>query len=144
MSNTNDNAVLNLFQVVNKQKEEVKLAEKAYKRWNTNCSFKLFGSSPVNIQTANEQTIVKALAELLTFSQNIEKAYELLGVTVDNRHDGYSVDEWIEDFKKRIATIHFQKKKEKLQELEKRLNGILSTEQRREMELKAIMADLDV
>ena len=52
--------------------------------------------------------------------------------------------EWIEDFKKRIATIHFQKKKEKLQELEKRLNGILSTEQRREMELKAIMADLDV
>lgn len=136
---TIDKKIDELFAVVKKQKAEVEKVEKASKRsWNTNCSFKLYASSPLNIQTAQEDTIVKALAELISFEEKFDKANEILGLSKEFKHDGYSVEDWTEDFKKRIATIQLKAKKEKLKDLESRLNGIVSPEQRRQMELDAI------
>ena len=63
MSDKNiDKKIEELFAVVKAQKIEVEKAEKESKRsWNTNCSFKLYGSTPVNLQTASEDNIFKSL-----------------------------------------------------------------------------------
>jgi hypothetical protein len=55
---------------------------------------------------------------------------------------GYLISDWIDDFKKRIATIQLKEKKEKLKSLEVRLHAIISPEKKRQMELDAIMKDL--
>lgn len=138
-----DKKIDELFAVVKAQKVEVEKAEKESKRsWNTNCSFKLYGPTPVNLQTATEDMIFKSLTELLSFKGNAEEAIEILGLKKEIKHDGYSVGEWIEDFQKRIATIQLKMKKEKLKTLEDRLTSIVSPEQKREMELAAIMKEM--
>ncbi len=144
MSDKNiDKKIEELFAVVKAQKIEVEKAEKESKRsWNTNCSFKLYGNTPVNLQTASEDNVFKSLTELLTFKNTAEEALEILGLKKEIKHDGYSFNEWVEDFQKRIATIQLKAKKEKLKTLEDRLTSIVSPEQKRQMELEAIMKDL--
>ncbi len=144
MSDKNiDKKIEELFAVVKAQKIEVEKAEKESKRsWNTNCSFKLYGTTPVNLQTASEDNVFKSLTELLTFKNTAEEALEILGLKKEIKHDGYSFNEWVEDFQKRIATIQLKAKKEKLKTLEDRLTSIVSPEQKRQMELEAIMKDL--
>lgn len=143
MTNTIDKQIEELLIVVQTQKIEVEKAEKESKRsWKTNCSFKLLSSSPVNIQTVSDDAIVQALSELLMFHSNAQEANKILGLNKEIKHDGYTIDEWIEDFQKRIAILQLKAKKEKLKTLETRLNSIVSPEQKREMELAAIMKDL--
>lgn len=138
-----DKKIEELFSIVKAQKLEVEKAEKESKRnWNTNASFKLWGTSPITLQTANEDLILKALTELLTLKNTSEEALEILGLKKEIKHDGYTVNEWIEDFQKRIATIHLKAKKEKLKTLEDRLTSIVSPEQKRQMELESIMKEL--
>lgn len=139
-----DKKIEELFAVVKAQKVQVEKAEKESKRsWNTNCSFKLYTPNPVNLQTASEDMIFKSLTELLSFKGNAEEALEILGLKKEIRHDGYFIEEWIEDFQKRIATIQLKAQKEKLKTLEDRLTSIVSPEQKREMELAAIMKEMD-
>lgn len=138
-----DKKIEELFSVVKAQKVEVEKAEKESKRsWNTNGSFKLYAATPVNLMTATEEMVFKALTELLTFKNSSEEALEILGLKKEIKHDGYTVGDWIEDFQKRIATIQLKAKKEKLKTLEDRLTSIVSPEQKRQMELEAIMKDL--
>ncbi len=138
-----DKKIEELFTVVQMQKQEVEKAEKETKRgWNTNCSFKLYSSTPVNLMTANEDSIIKACAELLTWKDSMTKALDILGLKKSFSHDGYTVEQWLEDFQKRVATIHLKEKKDKLKKLEERLTSIVSPEQKRQMELQSIMKDL--
>lgn len=139
-----DGQITKLFEVVKKQKEEVEKAEKSSKQsWFTNCSFKTMTGSPVNIQVAQVDTVIKCMADLLIQSESYLGACKLLGVSKEFRHDGYSVEDWTSDFKKRIAVVELSLKKAKLKELESRLYGIVSPEQKREMELKLIMQDVE-
>lgn len=145
MSNVNiDRKIEELFVVVKNQKAEVEKAEKESKRsWNTNLSFLLYGVNPINISTSNEEVIFKALTELLSFKNNAEEANKILGLNKEVKHNGYTVKEWIEDFQKRISTIQLKAKKEKLKVVEERLSSIVSPEQKRQMELDAIIKDLE-
>lgn len=138
-----DKKIEELFVVVKAQKVEVEKAEKESKRnWNTNGSFKLYSASPINLQTSTEDMIFKALTELLSFKGNAEEALEILGLKKEIKHDGYSIGDWIEDFQKRIATIQLKAKKEKFKTLEDRLISIVSPEQKRQMELEAIIKEM--
>jgi hypothetical protein len=51
---------------------------------------------------------------------------------------GFSYEDWSSDFQTRINKININKKKEELQNLETRLNSLISPELRRELELKEI------
>lgn len=66
-----------------------------------------------------------------------------MGLKTEFKHDGYTIDQWIDDFKKRIVIIHLAAKKDELKKLEERLSAIVSPEQRRQMELEAIMKGLE-
>lgn len=144
MTDVVDAKIMELFDVLNKQKAEVEAAVAETKKpWKTNCAYhKDIDAPPINIQTASEKMITMLLAELLMVEQYYVKAAEILGSNPDIPST-YRMDAWIEDFKKRIAIINLKAKKDKLADLESRLNKIVSPEQLREMELVAIAKSLE-
>jgi hypothetical protein len=147
MTTNIDSKITELFEVLNKKKLEVEAAEDtSKKKWLTNCSLpSIFGNTqPINIQTQTESALVELLADLLIHDEYLKKSAELLGCKSTNgAWGGFPIADWIEDFKTRAAKIQLASKKSELAQLEKRLDAIVSVEQRREMELKAIMESLE-
>ncbi len=146
MSTNIDDQINALFQVIKKQREAIKEFETtgAIKRgWATNCSYRGTLSETVNIQTASIDRCVQAVANLFSYCQALESANAILELTfTETKIDGFLPSDWIEDFKKRVAVIQLREKQEKLTSLEKRLNAIVSPEQRRALELAAIMSEM--
>jgi hypothetical protein len=141
---TIDDKIAQLFDVLTKQQEAVKEAEKETKApWKTNCAFLTASINPTNIQTASEVTLVKLHAEMFSIQSQRFRSAEILGCTTTEDWYGYSYDEWTHDFKKRIAIINLKAKKDNLAALEKRLDAIVSPEQRRALELSNIMKELE-
>ena len=139
-----DSKIVELIKIVEHQKNDVLNSEKESKRgWKTNCSLNIIGfPQPLNIQTASIDNVVKAYGMLLTVFSNTGDAAKYLDVQVPSTYDGYSLEDWVDDFKKRVAVIQLKTKKEKLNSLEDRLNGIVSPETRRQMELEIIMKEM--
>jgi hypothetical protein len=155
MSDT-DAQITALFKVVRTKQEEVAAAEKASKQsWKTNCTihvnseFVALGNGalsgvPINIQTASQDTIRNVVIRLLQIRDYSEKAEEILGLEKSTKHDGFTYDDWLTDCQKRITVLGLQAKKSSLASLEKRLDAIVSPDQRRAMELKAIAESLGI
>lgn len=151
MSTDTDTQIAALFKVVQKQQEEVAAAEKASKQsWKTNCTIH-FGlvagwanPQPINIQTANQDVIRYIVTQLLQIREYSDRANEILGLEKSGKYDGFEIEDWLTDCKKRITVLGLQAKKSNLASLEKRLDAIVSPEQRRAMELKAIAESLGV
>lgn len=139
-----DNKIVELIGVVKKQQAEVADAEKETKRgWKTNCSLNIVGfSQPLNLTVASLENILKAYGMLLTVTSNVAEAAKIIGVPAPTTYDGYPIDDWADDFKKRVAMIQIKEKKIKLNAVEERLNSIVSPEVRRQMELELIMKEL--
>ena len=146
MANEIDSKIVKLFDVLNEKKAEVDIAEQASsKKWVTNCSFPpVFGdnSRGINIQTQTQANLIGLLSDLLVRDQCTRKAAEIMGMEYDGKYGGYTVDEWVEDFKTRGAKIVLSARKAELAELHKRLDAIVSPEQKRELELEAITKSL--
>jgi len=140
-----DKQIKTLFDTLMKRKKSVDADETKIKRsWKTNCSFTRDGvAQPINIQVACEATILDVYSQMLMTRDYETKAAIILGLDVSSQVCGFELDDWVDDFKKRIASIHIKSKKRKLLELETRLEAIISPEQRREMELEAIMKELE-
>lgn len=143
---TIDQKINELFEVVKKQKAEVEAAEKESKQsWRTNCSISLpFGrdENPINLQTATQDKVKNIVIGLLKHKEYSAEAEQVLGLEQSTQYNGFSYDDWIADCKKRISVLNIRTKKDKLAVLEKRLNDIVSPEQKRQMELDSIMKDL--
>lgn len=150
MSDTIDTKITELFNVLKNKKAEVEAAEtESKKKWVTTCAFRpVFSTNgqPINIQTQQEDVLVDLLGELLIQDECATRAAKLLGNTTykGGTWCGFKIEDWIEDFKTRIAKIQLVDKKKQLADLEKRLNAIVSPEQRRVLEMEAIMKDLGV
>lgn len=141
-----DSKIGQLFAVLNKKKQQVESREKeANRKWKTNCSFTAPSGilNAVNIQTASQETLVLLLSDLLIKESFMSKACDELGVQYTGKWGSYSVSDWIEDMKTRIAKIQLVSEKNELAELETRLQAIVSPEQRRLMELEAIAKSLE-
>lgn len=140
--NSIDKKINDLFEVVRQKRADVEAAEKEVKKkWETNCSITLPispNTPPINIQTANEATVKLVVVELLKHREYVNKAESMLGLSTSEKYGSYEYGQWFDDCKKRVASISLLSKKESLLELEKRLNGIVSPEQKRAMELAEI------
>lgn len=142
-----DNKIIELLNIVTKQKQDVEELEKETKQsWKTNCSFPpvFGGTQPINIQVQTELAIIQLAADLLVQIDYLKKAADLLGANFDGKWGGFSFEDWITDFKKRIAVINIKVKKKHLDELEERLNAIVSPEQRRALEIAEIAKSLGI
>jgi hypothetical protein len=141
--NEQDKQVQALFDIVQKKKSDIAKAERP--SWETTCTFhKDPGSSASqNIQTITKlDELVSIMAFLMEKEFFFESANKELGTKVKFNWQGYTIDQWRSDIKTRINKVEITKKKKELEDLESRLNTIISPEVRRKMEIDAIAAEL--
>jgi len=82
--------------------------------------------------------LATALGFLISQEESFIKACEQLGVKGEFKWDGYSVNDWREDFLTRIRVIEYDKKKKVLDVTKAKLSSLVSEEARTEMELEDI------
>lgn len=137
---TIDEAVIDMLRKVTEKQEEIKKAQKR-PQWKTNCSIGTTDkiSGRVNIQTIRgERELLDIAAFLIWEREYKEKASYLLKIDYDGIYLNYPIADWIDDINTRINMLSIDKKKKELEELDKRVNKLVTSDQRRKMELKAL------
>jgi hypothetical protein len=134
-----DKAVQQLFEVVQKKKAEIAKAEKP--NWLTNCSFRYNkeSSNSTNIQVCSDvNELITILGFLIGKQNEFNLAKEVLGVTNTFNWVGFTLEEWTNDIRTRIDKIQITNKKKELEQLELRLDKLISPELKASMELDEI------
>jgi hypothetical protein len=136
-----DQAVLDLLVKVDKKKKEIEKA-KIRPSWKTSCTL---GRDPnstqdrTNIQTVREIRKLVELYAFLTQQQHLHIAAAAeLGVDYDGTWQNYPINDWKDDLKTRVSQLSIEKKQKELDDLDDRVNRLVSPEQRRVMELQAL------
>lgn len=140
-----DTTIQQLFVKLDERKKKVaELKAEIGKSWKTNGTFRLIGSSSTtNIQTASAETIEDCAMNLGMICFAKDSATEFLGRQVTPKIGGYIKEDWISDFKKRLATIEVREEESQLATLETRLNQVLSPEERRRIEVEILAKELN-
>ena len=142
MTDSIDQKIQELFDVVQTRRAALEKDEHATKaKWETTCSYPMLGSF-VNLQTADKNTIRQVAIHIKMQTYFGAQVDEELGLDKCSTVNGFTADAWLADCKKRLAAISSREKKRELDDLEARLDKIVSPEQRRAMELAAITASL--
>lgn len=134
-----DNIVQDLFKVVQTKKDEIAKAEKP--NWETNCAFGFYPetSQRINLQVISDVAdLVNILAFLIEKHKNFDAAQEILGTNLKFKWLGFTFDQWKSDIKTRLDKIQISMKKRELNELEARLDKLVSPELKQQMELEEI------
>lgn len=145
MSNKNDAMVLQLWEKVKAKKKEISAVEKP--KWRTSCTI---GRNPeivtdrINIQTVTDvRKLVDIYGFVMVQAAVWEDAVKELGVKLPFVWMGYSDEDWKSDIKARVSQVSLNEKRKELEALEQRLDGLISIEQRRELELAEIAKQLE-
>jgi hypothetical protein len=134
----NDDKIKQLLVKVEEQKAG--LGPKPRAHWETNGIFKYSDKSFFNLNTVqNFQQLVDALAFLLEKTLFQNSASEKLGVTGKAfEWNGYPIEDWQADFKKRIEIVNWQARKVQLDQTKKKLKSLISAETKTEMEIEEL------
>lgn len=141
-----DKKTLALIEEVRRRRKDIAESEKP--AFRTNCSFSYSEgkqSDTVNLHVERDlQTLIKIVGFISGKRQEYEYAVGALGIENAPAFtwNGYSAEDWTGDVKLRIGKIQVNAKRQKLAELESRLNQIVSPELRQQMELEAIAKEL--
>lgn len=135
-----DETTLKLIEEVTKRKKEISDAERP--NWKTNCSFQM-GDQHVNLHVAGKGVLIEVLSFLIGKMEHHCKAVALLDISVDFMWGGFKFDDWLDDIRTRMNKVTLADKKKKLEKLESRLEGIVSPELRRKLELESIERELN-
>ena len=141
-----DQKISTLFNVVQLKREAVAKAEQECKQlWKTTCSITIGSDNqPKNIQSLKTESAVQNIVTQLLMHRHFAKeSADLLGLKFDNLYQNFSYEDWIDDCRKRLSILQITAEKKKLNELEERLNLVVSPEQRRAMEIEAITKSLE-
>lgn len=130
----NDERVLQLKQVIDKKKLELKGAPKFVPL--TNCVLDLEGQKyNLNVLQLNDlQILLVKLNMYLMSAKDLEINLEI---------SGYNLAEWITDIKCKIQIFEYKQKEAELKTLETKLDKMLSDEKKTELELDEIAALLN-
>ncbi len=145
MANEADAQTLKMIQEVKKRKAEIAKIERP--NYKTNCSFTFEEGSSKTVNIRVESSLQK-LINIVAFLKDRKKSYDVVAKELEVESppsftwDGNTVNDWMNDIKKRIEKVQVGHKKDKLEKLETRLNAIVSPELRQKMELEAIAAEL--
>lgn len=141
---TLDEKVRALFDKFNARKAKVEeLEAQIAKGWITNCTYRISGSAaPTNLNITTQETLLDVVGDLVIHRNTRTEAAELIGIKASDKIQGYAFDDWITDAKKRLAAIDIREEKKALAELEARLNSVLSPEERRRIEVEALLASI--
>lgn len=143
MTNSNktnpDEMVNKLFAKLQEKKKLIESLEKP--RWKTNFSFgyNADSSNRINLQIVSDtDKLVEMAAFLLDKARSHKEASDLLEVKSEFKWLGFTLEEWMSDIKTRANKINIEARKKELKQLEEKLNGLVSPEQRRLMDLEAV------
>lgn len=138
---TTDELVLQLFAKVKQKQSEVTAASEK-PRWETSCTV---GENPgsvtdrINLQTTTDvSTLVGLYGFLIAKERQWNEAASALNVDTQFKWMGSPVRAWHKDIKTRIAQIEVAAKRQELKTLETRLDGLITVDQRRALELAEI------
>lgn len=134
----NDDKIKELLAKVEEQQSGLGKKPKAH--WETNGIFKYDGNRFFNLNTITDsQQLVDALSFLLEKTLFQDAAAEKLGVASPSfEWNGYSLEDWQADFKKRIEIVSWQARKAQLDTTKKKLKSLISAETKTEMELEEL------
>jgi len=137
MSN-NDAKIKELLEIVSKKKNE--LGQKPRISYKTNGVFKYENNDFFNINTiVDQQKLVEALSHLLIKQHFNDSAANMLSVPYKVlTWNGYTLDEWVEDFKTRLSVVAWESKKKELEAAELKLKKLVSEDTRTAMEIDEI------
>lgn len=129
MATKNDERVLQLKQVIDKKKSELK----GSKRFTplTNCVLDL-EEQKYNLNVLQLDDLQFLLVKLNMYLMSAKN----LGICLEI--SGYNIEEWITDIKCKIEIFEYKKKEAELKALEVKLDKMLSNEKRTELELDEI------
>lgn len=136
---TKDQIVKNLLRVVKEKKDAIAKAEKP--TWETNCTFSPTGgvSDRINLNVETDlNVLVGILALLMNKKENFDNAKVVLGVKAEFKHQNFTFEAWMNDIKTRVNKIEISKKRSEVDEIESRLNKLISKEERELIELEAL------
>lgn len=152
MAKKTDQATLDLIDQVRSKKAEVaKLATSAKHSWKTNCSFSTnrqdgMGTDKfhLNLRVAADISVLMHCAAIVVERHEAyQKAAEIMGVDAPPfTFCDYTQEEWLADIGARIKQLQLQTKAKSLEQLESRLDKIISPELKAQMEREAIAAEL--
>lgn len=134
MATKNDERVLQLKQVIDKKKSELKLSKKFTPL--TNCVLDLDGQK-YNLNVLQYDDLQLLLVRLNMYSMSAKDLEISLEVS------GYNIAEWITDIRCKIEIFEYKKKETELKSLEAKLDKMLSDEKKTELELDEIAALLN-
>lgn len=139
-----DAQIRTLFDKFNTRKAKVEeLESQIAKSWITNCTYRITGATvPINLNTTTQETLLDIVGDLVNRRTNLQEAAKLLDIKPSDKINGYAFDAWIDDCKKRLASINLREEKKALEDLEGRLNSVLSPEERRRIEVEALLASI--
>lgn len=134
METKNDERVLQLKQVIDKKKTELKVSKKFTPL--TNCVLDLEGQKyNLNVlQFDDLQLLLVRMNMYLMSAKDLKINLEI---------SGYNIAEWIADIKCKIEIFEYKKKEAELRTLETKLDKMLSDEKKTELELDEIAALLN-
>jgi hypothetical protein len=139
-----DVTIRELFRKLDERKAKVAEVRKAtQKGWVTNGTWKVpFTATVINIQTLPEDQLYLVAGHIMmTFTADYN-GRRIVGGPEEKKVQGYDIDEWSADLRKRKAMIEIRSEEAKLAELETRLNSVLSPEDRRRIEVELLAKDL--
>ena len=144
-SQTTDQTTLDLIEKINDLKAEIAAAQKP--NWKTNRTFSYFECGSPNVINLAVETDIRVLVSIAAFLVEKEASYCRVALRFNIEAPpfmwlGFSVEDWVDDIKTRIAKIQISSRQKKFEMLEERLNKIISPELRAKMELEAISKEL--
>jgi hypothetical protein len=131
MSNLNDAKIKVLQEKIEKQKESMGSRPRA--AWITNGL-----ACGKNINVLERSELVEVFAFLRTTAQGMKESAEILGYDEPIIVHGYPIESWEEDFKNRMNIINWNLKKNQLNQLESKLQKLMSEDARTAKELENI------
>jgi hypothetical protein len=138
---TLDEQIEELQQELQIRKDALKETKKASKMsWKTNGDFVTgFSDSVYHVQTADIIRVKLCVKVLIGAKRTHEEVNEALGLPEEEfLYCGYSFDDWMHDFKKRLSIISIKEQESKLKALEDQLSEILSEDTKRKLKFEAI------
>lgn len=136
MATNNDERVLQLKQVIDKKKSELKGSKKFAPL--TNCVLDLEGQK-YNLNVLQFDDLQLLLVRLNMYLMSAKD----LGISLEIEISGYNIEEWITDIRCKIEIFEYKKKEAELKTLEAKLDKMLSDEKKTELELDEIAALLN-
>ncbi len=142
-----DTTTLVLIEEIKKRKSEIAKIGRTNNKTDVLFSYTNGDTSRVvnlNVES-NVQNLVLMAAHVINQKELYEKTAADLGVESPPvfKWNRFSIEDWVDDIKNRIAKIQVSTKQKTLEKLEVRLNSIISPELRAKIELQDILKELE-